>query len=190
MKKIAQNWLENMKPQTCYWKIDVYIYMWWFILIRTMNYPFWSANFNCFISPCVDYTVVFERRTCVWYFPTAFLYSCFGPFLVILWTRFYFCCSCCWFVACRRIHVNLQNEVYIFFNSCLKVLSPCFNTHMTIRWKKITKRNIFSKSKLTLEKAINIRQSKTNLLSFMSSVYVVTISMQMNIFEHDYISWL
>lgn len=47
-----------------------------------------------------------------------------------------------------------------------------------------------SKSKLTLEKAINIKQSKTNLLSFMSSVYVVTISMQMNIFEHDYISWL
>lgn len=57
--------------------------------------------------------------------------------------------------------------------------------------KKTKKNNKkISKSKLTLEKAINIKQSKTNLLSFMSSVYVVTISMQMNIFEHDYISWL
>lgn len=105
MKKIAQNWSENMKPQTSTGK-PMFIYL-MIILILTNNDPFWGINLYCFISPCIDCTVVFERRTCIWHFSTTFIYSCCVPFLVILWTWFHFFCCCCWIVAFSGIHKKL-----------------------------------------------------------------------------------
>lgn len=108
-EKNAQNWFEIIILQTCNWKIDFCIYDDLYLIVP------WIIRFGAqtlivsFLHALIMYTVVFKRRTCVWHFPTASLYSCFNPILVILWTRFYVCCNCCWFVACRRIHVNLQN---------------------------------------------------------------------------------
>lgn len=81
--------------------------------ILTNNLLFGGTYFNCFISPCINYAVVFKWWTRKCHFFTAFPCSCFDPFLVVLRTWFHYLCCCCWvIVAFIRIHKNLQNEVF------------------------------------------------------------------------------
>lgn len=52
IKKIAQNWSENMKPQTSTGKSKFMYLM--IILTLTIKDPFCGTYFYCFISPCIN----------------------------------------------------------------------------------------------------------------------------------------
>lgn len=104
LSEISQIWLviTNFETDKLIW-----IHLMLYNSILTNNPHMWSTNFYCFISPCINNTVVYEWRTWVWDFFTAFPCSCFVPFIDILRTWFHSFSCFSWIIAISRIPKNL-----------------------------------------------------------------------------------